>query len=229
MKIGVFAKTFSGTEPSSVLTACKSAGFDCVQYNMTCSGLSALPTAIDKETAERVLTASLATGVEVAAISATYNMTDPDLNRCAAGRAAFAVIAERAKAMGSQMLTVCSGSMDPTDKWRRHSANDDEATWGRMCREFEVICAIAESNGLLIGVEPEPANIVNSAERAANLLKTFSGGPIRIVFDPANIIENLAQEDHNNAIEEAFELLGPMIGLAHAKDRFANGQVEAMK
>ena len=120
------------------------------------------------------------------------------------------------------MLTVYGGSMDPTDKWRRHSANDDEATWGRMCREFEVICAIAESNGLLIGVEPEPANIVNSAERAANLLKTFSGGPIRIVFDPANIIENLAQEDHNNAIEEAFELLGPMIGLAHAKDRFAN-------
>ena len=106
------------------------------------------------------------------------------------------------------MLTVCSGSMDPKDKWRRHSANDDKASWVMMCKEFEVICAIADSNEILIGVEPDLANIVSSAERGADLLKTFAGGPIRIVFDPANIIENVALEKHNNTIEKAFDLLG---------------------
>ena len=72
-------------------------------------------------------------------------------------------IAKSATAMGSQMLTVCSGSMDPKDKWRRHSANDDKASWVMMCKEFEVICAIADSNEILIGVEPDLANIVSSA------------------------------------------------------------------
>lgn len=225
MQIGVFAKTFSGTEPLAVLMACKNAGFDCVQYNMTCSGLDALPDIIHEEEAQRVFNASQATGIGIAAISATYNMTDPDPNRCANGRVAFKSIAGRAKAMGSKILTVCSGSMDPTDKWRRHSANDDAANWVRMCREFEVICDIAESNKLLIGVEPELANIVSSAARATELLKIFAGGPIRIVFDPANIIEDVAPKDHKSSIDNAFDLLGPMIGLAHAKDRYADGQV----
>jgi len=225
MQVGVFAKTFAGIEPLAVLMACKNAGFDCVQYNMSCSGLDVLPNKIHEEVAAKVLKASLATGIRIAAISATYNMTDPDLTRRAAGRAAFTAIAKRASAMGSKMLTVCSGSMDPKNKWQHHTANKEPANWTRMCREFEVICGIAESHGLFIGVEPESANIVSSAEHAADLLKTFAGGPIRIVFDPANIIENVESEDHNHVIEKAFDLLGPMIGLAHAKDRYSDGRV----
>ncbi len=225
MQVGVFAKTFSGTEPLAVLMACKNAGFDCVQYNMSCSGLDTLPNKIHEDVAAQVLNASLATDIKIAAISATYNMTDPDLTRCAAGRAAFTAIAEKATSMGSKMLTVCSGSMDPRDKWRHHLANNEPENWARMCREFEIICNIAESQGLFIGVEPESANIVSSAERAAELLKIFPGGPIRIVFDPANILENVGREEHNSVMEKAFDLLGPMIGLAHAKDRSADGRV----
>ena len=79
----------AGTKPLDVLRACKNAGFDCVQYNMTCSGIDALPNTIHKETAAQVFSASLATGISIPAISATYNMTDPDPKRRAAGRAAY--------------------------------------------------------------------------------------------------------------------------------------------
>lgn len=225
MRLGVFAKTFDGSSPDTVLAACRDAGFDCVQYNMACSGLGALPEAISPGIAEDLSAAARSTGIGIAALSATYNMADPDQDRRRAGRAAFTSIAGLAAALACPMLTVCSGSLDATDRWRRHPGNDDPASWRDMCREFEILCAIAETNNILIGVEPEPANIVSSAQRAADLLASFAGGPIRIIFDPANLIEGIAPRDHRTTLDEALDLLGPMIALVHAKDRFAGGAV----
>ena len=225
MQIGVFAKTFAGSDPMTVLMASRKAGFDCVQYNMACSGLDALPNEIQAEEAMQVSNAAQATGTTIAAISATYNMTDPDSGRRRAGRHAFNAIAAHASIMGSRILTVCSGSMDANDKWRRHSMNDDPASWNDMCREFEIICTIADTHNLMIGVEPEPANIVSSVPRAADLLSQFPGSPIRIILDPANLIEGIAPDRHECIIDTAFERLGTMIVMAHAKDRFADGSV----
>ena len=225
MQVGVFAKTFAGTDPHAVLSACREAGFDCVQYNMACSGLAALPGSIPKTSASKLTAAMHATGIGIAALSATYNMTDPDPDRRQAGRASFSMLADFAVAIGCPMLTVCSGSLDAEDKWRHHPQNDAPESWQDMCREFESLCAIAEARDLLIGVEPEPANIVSSSARAANLLADFAGSPIRIILDPANLIEGIPPERHRPTIDEAFDRLGPMIALAHAKDRFADGRV----
>ena len=225
MQIGVFAKTFPGDAPRAIFTACRDAGFQTVQYNMTCSGLDPLPVAIPAMTARQVGSAAGKSGMHVAAISATYNMTDPDPGRRMAGQRAFRVIAKRAADMGADMLTVCSGSMDPHDKWRRHSANDEAQSWTEMCREFEIICDLAEQHDILIGVEPEPANIVSSAAKAAQLLREFPGSRLRIILDAANILEDVASEHHHRTIDRALELLGPAITLAHAKDRYEDGSV----
>jgi len=225
MRVGVFAKTFAGTDPKTVLAACSHAGYVCTQYNMACSGLDALPETIPAPAAAELKAASASTGVTVEALSATYNMTDPDQRRRLAGRTAFAAIAACAASIGCPLLTVCSGSLDGEDKWRRHPANDDPASWTEMCREFEILCAVAETRGILIGVEPEPANIVSSSARAADLLASFAGAPIRIILDPANLIDGMAPDQHERIIEEALGRLGPMVALAHAKDRFADGRV----
>ena len=225
MPVGVFAKTFAGTDPHEVLSACRNAGFDYVQYNMACSGLAALPDSIPETSADQLTTAARATGIGIAALSATYNMTDPDPHRRRAGRTSFSTLADFAMAIGCPMLTVCSGSLDAEDKWRRHPQNDAPESWRDMCQEFERLCAIAEARNLLIGVEPEPANIVSSSARAADLLADFAGSPIRIILDPANLIESIPPDRHRPTIDEAFDRLGPMIALAHAKDRFADGRV----
>ena len=41
MQLGVFAKTFTGTDPLTVLSASRAAGSETVQYNMSCSGSAA--------------------------------------------------------------------------------------------------------------------------------------------------------------------------------------------
>jgi len=225
MQVGVFAKSFDGDHPATVLAASRDASFSTVQYNMACSGLGALPVTISEDAAREVREASAGTGVGIAAISATYNMTDSDPERLAAGRRAFITICERAPDMGCHIVTVCSGSKHAHDKWRRHPLNSDPQSWTEMCREFDVICDHADRHGVLIGVEPEPANIVSDAGRAADLLAAFPGSPIRMVLDPANLIEDVAPDSHERTIDGALDRLGPMTVLAHAKDRHADGAV----
>ena len=227
MKIGVFAKTFPGTAPDRVLASCQEAGFQSAQYNMACSGLGSLPESISVEDAKAVAGASAAAGVAIAAISATYNMTDPNPKRRMAGRKSFAAIASRAKLMGTWLLTVCSGSLDPDDQWRRHRANDTPEAWADMCREFEILLENAEDHDILIGVEPEHANIVSSAVKAGHLLKVFSGSRIRIVLDPANLLEHVVADRQHAILDEAMDLLGSAVALVHVKDRDAGGRVVA--
>jgi sugar phosphate isomerase/epimerase len=191
---------------------------------MASSGLSSLPVEIPQAAAEAVAGAAAEAGVEIAAVSATYNMTHPDAAMRAAGRVSFAVIAGAAPRMGSRLVTVCSGSCDAGNQWRYHPDNETAAAWDAMVAEFREIVGIAERHGVLIGVEPELANIVSSPTKARRLLDLFPGGPIRIVLDAANLFE---QEDASRAkaiIDAAVDLLGPDIGLAHAKDRHADGE-----
>jgi sugar phosphate isomerase/epimerase len=227
MRLGIFAKTFPGTEPRAVLRAARRAGFEAVQYNMACSGLDSLPERILPAQAAAVRHAAEEAGVEIAAVSATYNMIDPMMARREAGRRGFAVIAAAARDMGTSLLTVCTGSRDPGDQWRHHPQNATQESWIDMCREFEILLAIAEREDIRIGVEPELGNVVSSAKRARQLLDTFGSRRIGIVIDAANLFETAALEEQRRIVSEAIDLLGPWIALAHAKDRTEAGGLAA--
>lgn len=225
MRLGVFAKTFPGSRPQEVLALCRAAGFASAQYNMACSGLGPLPATVTEAEADAIAAAAAQTGVAIAALSATYNMTDPVTSRREAGRRSFAAMAAQARRMDTRLLTVCSGSCDPDDQWRHHPENASPAAWAAMCREFEALLAVAEAHDVFIGVEPEPANVVSSAGKARELLNAFPGSRLRIVLDPANLLEGVAASDRAGVIDEAFDLLGDAVALAHAKDRDQSGKV----
>ena len=223
MRIGIFAKTFEGTTPQAALGAVKRAGFEAAQYNMACSGLGALPLGIDADAADAVRNAGLAAGVEIAALSATYNMIHPDPAIREAGRRGFAAIAENARRMGATLLTVCTGSRDAADQWRHHPDNAGADAWRDLCEEFGRLLGIAERCDIAIGVEPELANVVSSARRARDLLDALQSDRVKIVFDAANLFEIEAPDRRKAIIAEAVDLLGGHIALAHAKDRRADG------
>ena len=221
MKLGIFAKTFAGETPQAVLQAASGAGFGAVQYNMACSGIGSLPQVLPSAFAAEVRAAAQATGVEIAAVSATYNMIHPDMTRRLAGRASFAAIAAQAGAMGTRLLTVCSGSCDANDQWRHHPDNGSDAAWVQMLVEFGHLIRIAEVHDVLIGVEPELANVVDGAVAARRMIDTLASDRIRIVLDPANLFE--VDEGRDRVIAEAVDMLGDRIAMAHAKDRNADG------
>jgi sugar phosphate isomerase/epimerase len=223
MKLGIFAKTFPGDRASTVLQAAKDAGYGSVQYNMACSGIGALPEEIAPEIVASVRDASLATCIEIAAISATYNMIHPDRIIREAGRRSFEAIAASANEMGSKLLTVCTGSCDAQDQWRHHPDNDTAAAWAEMITEFRLLVAIADRYDVLIGVEPELANVIRSPERARKLIDELGSDRVRIVFDPANLFEADTEERRRAVIDDAVVLLADRIEIAHAKDRNPDG------
>lgn len=223
MKLGIFAKTFAGEDPRSVLDAARTAGYATVQYNMACSGVGSLPEQISAETAARVRVASIEAGVEIAAISATYNMIHPDISKREAGRRSFEAIAANARQMGSKLLTVCTGSRDAEDQWRHHPENESEDAWHEMIAEFRLLLDIAKRYDILIGVEPELANVVSSPARAMKAIDELGSDRIRIVFDPANLFEVETDARRREIIEDAAALLARHIEIAHAKDRNADG------
>jgi sugar phosphate isomerase/epimerase len=227
MRIGVFAKTFPGTAPEAVLRQSADAGFEGVQYNMTCSGLAAMPDEITPETARAVAEAAARTGQAVFAVSGTYNMIHPDASVRRAGERRLAVIAGACREMGSSLVTLCTGTRDKDDQWRHHPDNGSAEAWRDLLLSFEVAVGIAEAHGILLGVEPELANVVNSATAARRLIGEMKTDAIRIVLDPANLAEQASPDERRRIIEQAVGLLAGHIVMAHAKDRAADGSVAA--
>ena len=223
VKLGVFAKTFPAVGALSTLEAVRRAGFEAAQFNMTCLGLPSMPDMIAPADAASIATASAASGVAIAAVSGTYNMVHPDLAVRRKGLARLEILCAAAKAMGTDLITLCTGTRDAGDQWRWHPDNATPAAWRDLLEEMAKAVAIAERHGLHLGVEPELANVVSSAAKARELLDALPGGRIRIVLDPANLFETAGDAERRAIIARAVDLLGSDIGMAHAKDRDARG------
>lgn len=223
MRLGIFAKTFAGSDPLTVLKAARVAGFAAVQYNMACSGLAAMPDALTPAQTAEVAQASAATGVAIAAVSGTYNMIHPDPAVRALGLRRLAVLIDAAAAMGTGMVTLCTGTRDAQDQWRHHPDNALPEAWRDLLDEMAKACALAEPKGVKLGIEPELANVIDGATRARTLIDTLQSPAISIVLDPANLFEVAPLAAQRDILSRAVDLLTGRIGMAHAKDRDPEG------
>ena len=225
MRLGIFAKTFAGHDPLTVMQAARDAGYLSVQYNMACSGLPAMPDEITPVQAQEVAEAARATGLYVAAVSGTYNMVHPDPAVRVDGLRRLAVLIDACAALGTGMVTLCTGTRDPQDQWRAHPDNQSDAAWADLLAEMAKACDLAEARGVRLGIEPELANVVDSAARARALIDTLQSPAIAIVLDPANLFQ--VDPDPARIIAQAVDLLADRIVMAHAKDRAPNGDFVA--
>jgi sugar phosphate isomerase/epimerase len=223
MRPGIFAKTFDGNHPLTVLQAAKDAGFACVQYNMACSGLPSMPDALTPDQAAAVAQASAATGVAIAAVSGTYNMIHPDPAVRATGLRRLSVLIDHAAVMGTGMITLCTGTRDPDDQWRHHPDNTSPAAWRDLLDEMAKACTLAEPKGVKLGIEPELANVIDGATRARALIDTLQSPALAIVLDPANLFETCPLPVQRDTLSHAIDLLADRIAMAHAKDRDPTG------
>ena len=223
MRLGIFAKTFAGTDPETVLAAAGAAGFGAVQYNMACSGLPSMPDIVPEGTAEAIAAASAHSGIAVVAISATYNMIHPDPAARERGHASLERIAAVARAVGAPLLTLCTGTRDPADQWRHHPDNGTPEAWSDLLASMETALAIAERHGVDLGIEPELANVICSAAKARSLIAAMGSPRLKIVLDPANLFEAEPLDRQRTIVADGIAALAGHIAMAHAKDRTAGG------
>ena len=224
MQVGVFAKTFPGSEPTGVLAAVRDAGFAVTQFNLACAGLPSMPDVVPDAAIDAIGAAARATAIGLVALSGTYNMAHPDIRMREDGLRRLAVVIETAARLSIPLVTLCTGTRNAEDQWAHHPDNTDPSAWADMALEMEKALLIAERHGVDLGIEPEQANIVTSAEDAVRLIAEMGSQRLRIVLDPANLFERANAEQARSIVAEAVERAAGHVSLAHAKDRFADGR-----
>jgi sugar phosphate isomerase/epimerase len=224
MKIGIFAKTFVRKTLDEALDAVAAHGIQSVQFNMACAGLPSMPDEMSVDLAERIRAAHAARVIEMAAVSGTFNMIHPDTAVREAGLRRLGVLAGAARAMGTVLITLCTGSRDAQDMWRRHPDNDLPDAWRDLTASLGRALAIAEQHDVTLGFEPEVANVIDTAEKGRRLLDEMRSPRLKVVFDAANLFRAGDLARMPRVLGEAFDQLGEDIVLAHAKDLSRDGE-----
>ncbi len=225
-KLGIFAKTFSRPTFGEVLDAVLSHGLKIIHFNFACVGLPSMPESIPQELIESIYKETDARGIAIAGVSGTFNIIDPDLQKRQKGMESLRKIAESCKGIHTKLITLCSGTRDPKDMWKRHPLNDTPEAWKEVMASLKEAVKIAEEFDVFLGIEPETANVIDSPQKARRMLDEIGSEHIKIILDPANLF--LPENVHlmESIIHEAFEVLGKDIVMAHAKDvDVLNGEI----
>ena len=215
MRLGIFARTYARPSVEETFDAVCADGLDATQFNFSVAGLASLPDRITDALASRIAAAARTRELEIAAVSGTFNMAHPDERVRAGGLGRLDVIAAACRMLDCGIVTLCTGSRDPDDMWRRHPDNASPAAWRDMRATIAEAIAIADRQGIVLAIEPEVGNVVDSPRAARRLLDELGSARLRVVIDAANL--------PRAPLEEAFALLGDDIVLAHAKDVTASG------
>ncbi len=231
MRIGIFAKTFSSTSLEGVLDAVIAHGIRETQFNMSVAGLPSMPDEIDPALAVRVREACARRDVTVAALSGTFNMAHSEEEVRRDGLRRLGVIAGSCERLGTSTITLCTGTRDSEDMWRRHPDNGTSEAWRDMLATMQEALETAEEHGVTLAFEPEINNIVHSAEKGRRLLNEMRSPRLKVIMDAANLFDaadparRLSRSEQ--ILDETFELLGDDIVVVHAKDVMASGEVVA--
>jgi sugar phosphate isomerase/epimerase len=219
MQLGIFARTFPRPTLEETFNAAVEHGLRCVQFNMACAGLSPFPDRIESDVVDRIRKAAATREINIAAVSGTYNMIHPDREQRQVGLQRLRVLVSACKGMGTSVVTLCTGTRDPEDMWRWHPENTSSQAWEDVLRSMDAALHIAEEEDVTLAFEPERANVINTASRGRALLDAIQSPRLKVVIDPANLIVPGNEQQIHSVLDEAFDLLGNDIVLAHAKDR----------
>jgi sugar phosphate isomerase/epimerase len=227
MRLGIFAKTFARPSLGETLDAVRAHGVGCVQFNMSCAGLPAMPKEISAELADNIRREMDGRTLTMAAVSATFNMIHPDPRKRCEGLRRLAVLAGACGRLGTSVITLCSGTRDPDDMWRYHPENDAPEAWQDLLASIERALEIAEEYEVTLAFEPEVNNVVDSAEKGRRLLDEVRSPRLKVVMDAANLFREGELPHADEILDKVFGLLGESIIIAHAKDVSNTGEVVA--
>jgi sugar phosphate isomerase/epimerase len=215
---GIFEAMFPGNNLAEKLAQVRQRGFSAVQFNLESAGLELVPEEVPAAIARTIHQAMEHSGIRMASLAGTCNMIDPDRERRHLYLARLRNLAGIAPVLGAPLITLCTGTRDPDNMWRWHAGNDSSSAWVDLLTAMGLLLAHTADSPVLFGIEPEPANVVSNARKARQLIEELADDRVRIVLDPANIVAGDSSRSPEDQLNEAFDLLGDRIALAHAKD-----------
>lgn len=219
MQLGIHTGVFRRTTITASLEAALRCGLQHVHLNLKAGGADAINPRVTAEAARTLVE----TGIRVASLSGTFNMAHPDASIRGQGLARLAELASVAEHFRAPIISLCTGTRNLESMWRSHPDNRTPEAWRDFTSTLEKALRVTESCQVILGIEPEPANVVDGARTARRLLDDYPSPYLKIIFDPANLVDTHSLDDRRAAIDEGFDLLGPDIALAHAKELGSDG------
>ncbi len=229
-QIGVLTTEFTAPSFADVLAAIAGHGVSCVQLQLgsllpqvprsaaLLQGLDVLAPLLTPALVASAADELTARGIAVAAVDGAVNLAHPDAAYRVRALRQLAAVIEYAPALGTRIVTLCTGTRATDSIWRHHDENSSARAWRDLVDGLRSIVPVAERAGVVLAFEPEHNNVVDTARRARELLDEIESPALKVLLDVANLFQagDLARmEDH---LAEVFALLGDHIVLAHAKD-----------
>ena len=224
MHIGIMAKAFGRQTVEETLSCVADHGLHCIQFSFGCAGLPDLPDHIDAALCDRIRAEMAARDITMSAILGAYNMIHPDVEERRTGLRRLRVLAAACRRLGTSVIGLCTGTRNPDYMWRPHPENNSPEAWTDLVEAMAEAVQIAEEHQMVLAVEPEVSNVVDSAAKARRLLDEMQSRCLKVVIDPANIFHRGELPRMGEMLDEAFDLLGDDIVLAHAKDLSHDGE-----
>lgn len=97
-----------------------------------------------------------------------------------------------------------------------------EAAWELTRRTVEELLEEAYKWGVIVAVEPANGHIIGTAQDWRRLADEVKSTHLAAVIDPCNILRDKDFPRQDEAMREAFQLLGDHIVLAHCKDLYVD-------
>lgn len=218
MELGIFSRTYEVQNIKETYKRMKTHALRITQLNLSSAGLPTLPEKLDEQKIMEIKEISRQYGIQLVALSGTFNMIAPDESIRQQGCKQFETQCKIAKLLNIPIVTLCTGSRNPDSQWHWHDDNHKPEAWDDLRRSTETILRHAEDNGIILGVEPEVSNVVCTPKLARKYLDETGSEHLKIVMDGANLFRLSQVSEMEHVLREAFILLGKDIVLAHAKD-----------
>ncbi len=223
MQIGIMSRTFERPTLEEELDAVVAHGMNVMQFDLSSAGVASLSESIDEVVADRISRETAARGITIAAVNGMFNMIHPDIEQRRVGLRNLGVLVSSCERLGASVIALCTGTRNPKTMWLPHPDNGSPEAWDDLTDSMEQALRMAEEHGVTLAFEPEVANVIDSAQRARSLLDEMGSRHLKVVMDGANIFHGGELVRMDEILDEAFELLGGDIVIAHAKDLDRDG------
>ena len=217
MRLGVNA-SFVGRMPVKELARkISDKGFDNVQLSLS-DAISDIDTDLGRLSpgmANYIGEVFYKQGIQIAVLECFVNPVLPDES---IRRRQLDIVKDRirlARDFGCSVVSTETGSLNADFSYNKE--NRSERTFQILLQSLDEIVNEAEKYGVMVCIEECSSFVAHNPEKIKRILDEIDSGNLQVLFDPVDLLID-CYKDHEQDIQQSFELFGDRIMAVHAKD-----------
>ena len=228
MQIGICTTDFDTMPMETLFSKIAQMGFSSVQLafatlaeaNFVPDGVCEIPRAIPHDLPARIASCAAAHNLRILCVNGTFNMAHPDAAAREDALGRFPAFAKAVRATGCDQVSLCTGTRNKDDLWAPHPDNQSPQAWRDALDSMRRIVKIAEDEGLTLLMETEASNVVDTPQRACEMMEQSLSPNVKMIMDCANLFHpgTARPQMVRPVIDRAFDGFGQHVCLAHGKD-----------